>query len=86
MQRERGRVVNVTRKVLLIDDDLELGKLIEIILNPVGVTVYQAYSGLDGLKIFYEIHPDLIILDISMPEMDGFEVCTRLRELSCYPS
>jgi two-component system, OmpR family, KDP operon response regulator KdpE len=73
------------KKVLLIDDDLELGRLVEMILRPMEITVYQARSGTDGLKKSYEIHPDLIILDIMMPEMDGFEVCARLRELSGVP-
>ena len=73
------------KKVLLIDDDQELGKLVELILRPVDVTVYQAYSGTEGLKKSYMIQPDLIILDIMLPEMDGFEVCSRLRELASMP-
>lgn len=73
------------KKVLLIDDDLDLGKLIGLILRQMDITVYQAYSGPDGLKQSYEIHPDLIILDIMMPGMSGFEVCTKLREVSSVP-
>jgi DNA-binding response OmpR family regulator len=72
-------------KVLIVDDDPELGVLIEAVLRPVEPTIYQAYSGSEGLKMAYQIHPDLIILDIMMPGMDGFEVCTRLRELSSTP-
>ena len=73
------------KKVLLIDDDPELGRLVDIILRPIGITVYQSYSGLDGLKKSYETHPDLVILDVMMPEMSGFEVCTRLREMTRVP-
>jgi len=73
------------KKVLLIDDDVELGRIVEIILRPVEVTVYQSYSGREGLKTAYDIHPDLIILDIMMPGIDGFEVCTRLREITTIP-
>lgn len=73
------------KTVLLIDDDHELGRLIEEILRPVEVTIYQSCSGADGLKKAYAIHPDLIILDIMMPDMDGFGVCVRLRELSRVP-
>jgi DNA-binding response OmpR family regulator len=72
-------------KVLIVDDDPELGGLIEAVLRPVEPTIYQAYSGSDGLKMAYQIHPDLIILDIMMAGMNGFEVCTRLRELSSTP-
>jgi DNA-binding response OmpR family regulator len=71
--------------ILLIDDDIELGRLAEEILRPIEATIYQAFSGEEGLRRAYEIHPDLIILDIMMPGMDGFDVCARLRELSSVP-
>jgi DNA-binding response OmpR family regulator len=75
----------LNKKVLVIDDDPDLGKLIELILKPLEVSVYLAFSGTDGLKQAYKIHPDLVILDITMPGMDGFEVCSRLREFSSFP-
>lgn len=75
----------MNKKVLLIDDDPELGKLIDAILKPLELIVYQAYSGDDGLKQAYMIHPDLVILDITMPGLDGFDVCARLREFSSFP-
>lgn len=73
------------KKVLLIDDDVELGRIVEIVLRPIEVTVYQAYSGKEGLKKAYDLHPDLIILDILMPEMDGFDVSSRIREFTMIP-
>jgi two-component system KDP operon response regulator KdpE len=73
------------KKVLLIDDDPELGRLVDVILRPIDITVYQSYSGPDGLKKSYEIHPDLVILDVMMPEMNGFDVCVRLREMTSVP-
>ena len=73
------------RKILLIDDDPDLGRLVDTILRPMDLTVYQSYSGPDGLKKSYEIHPDLVILDIMMPGMNGFDVCARLREMSSVP-
>ena len=75
----------MNRNILVIDDDPELPKLVEAILKPLGLTIYQASSGEDGLKQAYIIHPDLVILDINMPSMDGFEVCSRLREFSSFP-
>jgi two-component system KDP operon response regulator KdpE len=75
----------MSKKVLLIDDDAELGDIVEIVLHPVDVTLIQAHSGIEGLRKSYELHPDLIILDIMMPGMDGFEICTRIRELSSVP-
>jgi DNA-binding response OmpR family regulator len=75
----------LNKKVLVIDDDPDLGKLVEVILKPLGLTVYLAFSGADGLKQAYMIHPDLVILDVTMPGLDGFEVCSRLREFSSFP-
>lgn len=72
-------------KVLLIDDDTELGRLVEIVLHPIGVSLHQAYSGLEGLRTAYSFQPDLVILDVTMPEMDGFELCARLREMASMP-
>jgi two-component system KDP operon response regulator KdpE len=73
------------KKVLVIDDDPELGKLIDAVLKPNEFTVFQAFSGEEGLKVAYSVHPDVVILDIMMPGMDGFDVCTRLRELVSIP-
>jgi DNA-binding response OmpR family regulator len=73
------------KKILVIDDDPELGKLLEVVLGPLDLSVHQAYSGVDGLKQAYMLHPDLVILDITMPGMNGFEVCLRLREFSNFP-
>jgi two-component system KDP operon response regulator KdpE len=75
----------MAKKVLLIDDDLELGEIIKVILEPVDIVLFQAHSGIEGLRKSYEIHPDLIIQDIMMPGMDGFELCSRIRELSNVP-
>jgi DNA-binding response OmpR family regulator len=75
----------LNKKVLVIDDDLELVKLIELILRPIGINVYHATSGVEGVKQAYMVHPDLVILDIMMPGMNGFDVCSRLREFSSFP-
>jgi DNA-binding response OmpR family regulator len=75
----------LNKKILVIDDDPAVGKLVELILKPLELSIYQAYSGVDGLRQAYKVHPDLVILDIKMPVMDGFEVCSRLREFSSFP-
>lgn len=75
----------MVKKVLLIDDDPDLGRLVDVILYPLELTVYQSYSGHDGLRKFYEIHPDLVILDVMMPDLNGFDVCIRLRDMSSVP-
>lgn len=75
----------MNKKALVIDDDPELGTLICQILKPIDISVYQAFTGGEGLKLAYSIHPDLVILDVMMPGMDGFDVCSRLREMASIP-
>ncbi len=72
-------------RILIIDDDSDVSELLTIILKPQGFGVFHAYDGREGLKSAYEIHPDLIILDVVMPELDGWDVCTRLREMTDVP-
>ena len=72
-------------KVLVIDDDPNVAELIKLILKPRGLLTYHAIDGQEGVKQAYELQPDLIILDIMMPERDGYEICARLREFSDVP-
>lgn len=69
------------KKILAIDDDVEMGMLIQMTLQSDGHEVRLAHSGSEGLELAYQIRPDLIILDIMMPGMDGFDVCKSLREM-----
>lgn len=72
-------------KILVIDDDPDIAKLLTVMLKTQGFIIYQACDGREGLKSAYELHPDLIILDVMMPEVDGWDVCARIRELSDVP-
>lgn len=76
---------NIGSRILVIDDDPDIAELLTVILKPLGFTVYYACDGKEGLKNAYELHPDLIILDIMMPHVDGWDVCNRLRELTDVP-
>ncbi len=69
-----------TKKILLIDDDSEFSELLNRFLKPEGYQTSLASSGKVGLWLAKNVLPDLIFLDIKMPNMDGFEVCQRLRE------
>lgn len=72
-------------KILVIDDEDTTVQLISIALERKGFEVIKAYRAEDGLRKAYRTHPDLVLLDIMMPNMDGWEVCRRLRELSDVP-
>jgi DNA-binding response OmpR family regulator len=76
---------NTGARILVIDDDPDIAKLLIIMLAPLGYTVYRACDGREGLRKAYELQPDLVILDIMMPAINGWEVCARLRELSDLP-
>lgn len=67
------------KNVLIIEDDLEIIHLLEIHLKDLGCTVSSATQGDNGLRKAIEQVPDLIILDVMLPEMDGIEVCQKIR-------
>ena len=71
--------------ILLIDDDQDLAKMVQLSLEREGYQTVIAHSGLEGLREAYRVQPDLVILDIMMPEMSGWEVCQRLVEISNVP-
>ena len=71
--------------ILVIDDDVDILRMLKLALTGNGFDVTMAASGLDGLRRAYEIHPDAIILDVMMPMHDGFEICRRLREMTEVP-
>lgn len=70
-----------TSSLLIVDDDLESIRALEAILKDEGYLICVARSGLQALDAACAWHPDLILLGIGMPEMDGFEVCRRLKAI-----
>lgn len=72
-------------KVLTIEDDPALLRLVQYTLAEEGMDVATAANGRDGLRQFYALQPELVILDLMMPEMDGWETCRRIREMADVP-
>ena len=72
-------------KVLIVDDELPIRDALGRKLRREGFNVLLAGSGIDGLRLFHAERPDLVILDIVMPEMDGLTVCQRIREVAETP-
>jgi two-component system KDP operon response regulator KdpE len=72
-------------KILIIDDDPTLSRLLSMYLEHVGHEIIAARGGAEGLAQFSRHHPDLVVLDVMMPSMDGWEVLERLRAESDVP-
>ena len=72
-------------KVLVIDDELQMRKLLEMALTSYAYTAILASTGQEGLMLAVTTHPDLVIVDLGLPDMDGKDVVTRLREWSSVP-
>jgi DNA-binding response OmpR family regulator len=80
------RVIMASRaKLLLIDDDSTLVKALEIYLTRLEYEVHCASNGAEGLRSLYDLRPDLVVLDVMMPQLDGWETCHRIRDISTVP-
>lgn len=67
------------KKVLVVDDEVFIRKMIEVRLKAAGVAVIEAENGIEGVKMASSERPDLIIMDVMMPKMDGFQACEAIR-------
>ncbi|HNO31097.1 MAG TPA: response regulator [Anaerolineales bacterium] len=68
-----------TKKILCIEDEPEMVDLIRLILIRKGFEVFGAPGGLEGIRLVREMHPDLVLLDLMMPDMDGWEVYQQMK-------
>jgi two-component system OmpR family response regulator len=72
-------------KILIVDDDAHIRELAKIFLHNEGFDVYEAADGVEALNKLETVKADLVILDIMMPNMDGWELCRQLRESYDFP-
>jgi two-component system KDP operon response regulator KdpE len=80
-----GTCIYMAIKILIVEDDLEMNRLLELDLKRHGYEVHTTTNGLDGLRMFHEVRPSLVVLDVALPGMNGMVVCQRIRELSNVP-
>jgi len=73
------------KKILIIDDDILLVRLIEHNLSQAGIEILKAYTGYEGISLARTRQPDLVILDIVLPDISGWEVLERIRQISRVP-
>lgn len=73
------------KTILIIDDDISLCQILDITFTVEGAMVISANDGREGLQKFFAYRPDLVVLDVNMPHMDGWETCRQIRFLSDVP-
>lgn len=70
------------RRVVIVEDDPDVRRLLEMVLQPAGFETHSVSSGLDAVEVARKTDPDVVTLDISLPDIDGFEVARRIRDFS----
>jgi DNA-binding response OmpR family regulator len=72
-------------KILVIDDDQAMTELLSLVLAPTKAQIFTSNSGEEGLKLVKEQNPDIVLLDLMMPKMDGWQVTENIRSISSVP-
>lgn len=75
----------MNEKIMIVDDEKEIADLIEVFLTNDGYQVYKFYNGKDALKCAETVKLDLAILDVMLPDIDGFRICQKIREKHFFP-
>jgi len=74
-----------SKKILVVDDEKPISDIIKFNLVKEGYNVVCAFDGDEALKMVYQVNPDLVILDVMLPKLDGFQVCRKIRESFSMP-
>ena len=74
----------MTQKILIIDDEQDIVETLQFTLETEGYECHTAFDGEEGLRLAKELFPDLIILDVMMPKMNGFKICRLLKYDNAY--
>jgi len=77
--------MEISKKVLIVDDDEVLVKFIDQVLTQKGYEVLKASNGQEALRLLFDQRPDLVLLDVVMPRMDGWQTLDRMRDVSDVP-
>jgi two-component system KDP operon response regulator KdpE len=72
----------MAKKILVIDDDWAMVRLVSQVLTQKGYEVLEANNGQEGLRLLFSHKPDVVLLDVVMPTMDGWQACSRIRDIS----
>lgn len=74
-----------SKQILIVDDDVSLCQMLKLTFKKEGAKVHTAMDGREGLQKFFEEKPDLVLLDIRMPDIEGWDVCRQIRTMSDIP-
>ncbi len=74
-----------SKQILIVDDDISLCQMLKLTFKKEGADVHTAMDGRQGLQKFFELKPDLVLLDIRMPDIEGWDVCRQIRMMSEIP-
>jgi OmpR family response regulator RpaB len=72
-------------RILVVDDEASIRRILETRLSMIGYEVVTAADGEEAIEIFHQTDPDLVVLDVMMPKLDGYGVCQELRKESDIP-
>lgn len=78
-------VIDMNQKILVVDDEKAITDLVEIYLKNEGFEVYKYYNGTDALECINKVSLDMAILDVMLPDVDGFSICQQIREKYNFP-
>lgn len=73
------------RKIMIVDDDMHIAELISLYLIKEGYETKEVYDGKSAVEVFSAFSPHLVLLDIMLPEIDGYQVCREIRQVSSVP-
>ena len=73
------------QRILVVDDETAIADLVEVYLQGEGFTVHKFHNAADALASVHAAPPDLAILDVMLPDLDGFTLCRRIREQHLFP-
>ena len=76
---------SVPKKILIVDDEMKIVEVVKSYLENSGYSVYEAYNGKEALDKFEKVNPNLVILDLMLPDITGEEICKTLRKKSRVP-
>ena len=80
MTNSNNGIDNRPIEILIVDDNIQNAELLEAYLIPLEANIRIAYDGIDALEKIADVKPDIVLLDVMMPRMSGFEVCQRLKK------